>query len=126
MERILQEKLDRSCGNLVTPLIVGVIWALWHYHFWWLGTVSVPLILFSLGCIADSFGYYWITKKSKGNVIPASIWHFTGNLCFNLFLINPEHNEGSLLPYLLFMGFSTIMAVGISIWGVTSIKKIVP
>ena len=60
-------------GHLGTPIIIGIIWALWHYHFFWLGTMSAPFILFVLGCITDSVGSYWITKKSKGNVIPASI-----------------------------------------------------
>jgi membrane protease YdiL (CAAX protease family) len=119
----LQEKLDMRCGHLATPILLGSIWALWHYHFFWLGTMSAPLILFLLGCIADSFGYYWVTKKSEGNVIPASLWHFTGNLCFNLFLISPEYNQGSIVPYLLFVVYSIIMAIGISIWGIFSIKK---
>ncbi|MFT8314595.1 MAG: CPBP family intramembrane glutamic endopeptidase [Clostridium sp.] len=119
----LQEKLDKRCGNLATPILLGSIWALWHYHFFWLGNMSAPLILFLLGCITDSFGYYWVTKKSKGNVIPASIWHFAGNLCFNLFLISPEYNQGSIVPYFLFVVYSTIMAVGISRWGFLSIKK---
>lgn len=119
----LQEKIDKHCGHLTTPIILGFIWALWHYHFFLLGTMSVPLILFVLGCIAESFGYYWITKKSKGNVIPASIWHFTGNLWINLFLINPEYNQGSIVPYLLFVVYSSIMAIGITIWGILSTKK---
>lgn len=119
----LQEKLDKRFGHFTTPIILGCIWALWHYHFFLLGTMSAPLGLFVLGCIADSFGYYWITKKSKGNIIPASVWHFTGNLWFNLFLINPEYNKGSVVPYLIFVVYSAIMAVGITLWGIPSIKK---
>lgn len=119
----LQEKLDKHFGYLTTPIILGCIWALWHYHFFLLETMSAPLILFVLGCIAESFSYYWITKKSKGNVIPASVWHFTGNLWINIFLINPENNKGSIVPYLLFVVYSTIMAVCITIWGISSIKK---
>ena len=119
----LQEKLDKWFGHSITPIILGCIWALWHYHFFLLGTMSAPLILFVLGCIAESFGYYWITIKSKGNIIPASIWHFTGNLWIYLFLINPEYNQGSIVPYFLFVVYSTIMAVGITIWGIRSTKK---
>ncbi|MDF2506075.1 CPBP family intramembrane glutamic endopeptidase [Clostridium sp.] len=119
----LQEKLDEFCGHLITPILLGSVWALWHYHFFWLGTMSAPLILFLIGCIADSFGYYWVTKKSEGNVIPASIWHFVGNLCFNLFLISPEYNKGNIVPYFLFAVYSIIMAVGINIGGMLSIKK---
>lgn len=120
----LQEKLDKHCGNLAAPIFIGTIWALWHYHFFWLEAMSAPLILFLIGCIVDSFGYYWVTKKSKGNIIPASMWHFVWNLCFNLFLISPEYNQGSILPYFIFVIYSTIMAINISIWGILSTRKI--
>ena len=119
----LQERLDMYFGHLGTPIIIGIIWALWHYHFFWLGTMSAPFILFVLGCITDSIGYYWITKKSKGNVIPASVWHCVENLCFSLFLINPEYNQGRIEPYLLYTIFSIVMAVIISILGSFSIRK---
>lgn len=120
----LQEKLDKHYGHLVTPILLGIIWTLWHYHFFLLGTMSKPSILFLIGCIADSFGYYWITKRSKGNIIPASIWHFAENLFFNLFFINPEYNQGSIVPYFIFVLYSITMAIGISIWGTSSIKKV--
>lgn len=119
----LQGRLDKYLGHIGTPIFIGIIWALWHYHFFWLGTMSAPLTLFALGCITDSIGYYWITKKSKGNVIPASIWHCVGNLCFSLFLINPEYNQGRIEPYLLYVCYSIIMAASISIWGISSTKK---
>ncbi len=119
----LQEKINESHGHFLTPIIVGLIWALWHYHLFLSGSMSTPIILFTLGCIAESFGYYWITLKSKGNVIPASIWHFTGNLFFNLFFINPERNNGSIVPYLLFVICTTVMALGISVWGSITTRK---
>lgn len=119
----LQEKIEKRFGYITTPIVIGCIWALWHYHFFLLGSMSAPLLLFLLGCIADSYSYYWITKKAKGNVIPASIWHFTGNLWFNLYMINPEHNHGSIVPYLLFVVYSSIMAGCITIYGIRSIKK---
>lgn len=120
----LQEKLDKYCGRLWTPILIGIIWTLWHYHFFLLRTMSAPLILFPLGCIADSIGYYWVTKKSSGNIIPASIWHFSENLCFTLFLINPEYNHARIEPYLLYTVYSIIMAIIITIWGISSTKKV--
>ncbi|MFL0252649.1 CPBP family intramembrane glutamic endopeptidase [Clostridium neuense] len=111
----LQERLDKPLGYLLAPILLGTIWALWHYHFFWLGTMSAPLILFWLGCIADSFGYYWITKKSKGNIIPVSLWHFTENMFANVLLITPEYNHGSNIPYLLCVVYSCIMAIIISL-----------
>ena len=119
----LQEKLDVYFGNLFTPLVLGILWALWHYHFFLSGSMSVPLVLFVLGCITDSYVYYWITKKSKGNIIPASLCHFTSNLFFNILLINPELNHGSTLPYLLYVVYSFMMAVFVTICGISSTKR---
>lgn len=116
----LQERLDRHFGCLGTPVLLGAIWALWHYHFFWLGTMSMPVLPFLLGCIADSVGYYWVTKKSKGNVIPASLWHFTYNLFMNILLINPEFNNGSMAPYWIYVIYSIIAAVIISFSGISS------
>jgi len=73
--------------------------------------MSAPIPLFALGCIAESYGYYWVTTKVKGNIIPASVWHFTSNLFISLFAIDPVYNDGNVLPYLLFVGFTLLMAV---------------
>lgn len=97
----LQQKVNKRLSNTLTPLIVGVIWSLWHYHFWISGTMEVPIVLFIYGCIAESYGYYVITDLSGENVVPASIWHFSGNLFFNLYLLNPNWNSGSILPYVI-------------------------
>jgi len=42
-----------------------------------------PFVLLILGCVFESYGYFVITKLAKGNIIPASIWHFSGNLFVN-------------------------------------------
>jgi membrane protease YdiL (CAAX protease family) len=97
----LQNKINNKFSNIVTPIIIGVIWALWHYHFWISGTADVPILVFTYGCIAESYGYFIITKLSKDNVIPASILHFSGNLFFNLYLLNPNWNNGSIMPYII-------------------------
>lgn len=95
----LQEKLEIVFGTNFTPLIIGVIWTFWHYHFFIMGSMEIPLMAFIYSCIVESYGYYVITKLAKGNILPASLWHFSGNLFFNLYLINPNWNDGSLLPY---------------------------
>ena len=102
----LQSELERKWGNNIAPLLVGLIWAAWHYHFILSGTMDIlatatSAIAFLYGCITESYGYSVITRLSKGNVVPASLWHFSGNLFFNLYLFNPEWNGGSIVPYTL-------------------------
>ena len=95
----LQEWLEKYCKAVFVPLIAGVIWALWHYHFVLAGTMEIPYFPFLCGCIFESYGYYVMLKIAKGNVVPVCIWHFTGNLFFNIYRIDPSWNQGSLIPY---------------------------
>ena len=95
----LQDSIEERIGRKFTPLMVGGIWAAWHYHFFVSGSMEVPIFAFIYGCIVESYGYYLITKAAKGNIVPASVWHFSGNLFFNLYLLNPNWNGGSTVPY---------------------------
>lgn len=95
----LQDVVEKRLGTLLMPLCVGFIWTLWHYHFFIIGSMEVPFIAFAWGGIAESYGYYVITKSAKGNIVPASIWHFSGNFFFNLYLLDPGWNNGSMIPY---------------------------
>lgn len=104
----LQERLERLSGVMLTPLFVGIFWALWHYHFWLSGTMDVPISAFLYGCILESYGYYIIIRLSKGNIIPASIWHFGGNLFINVYLMNPDGNHGRIVPYVIVNGLFTV------------------
>ncbi len=112
----LQENLVKKVGEVLTPLLVGIVWLLWHYHFFLSGTMEVPLLIFGFGCIAESYGYYVITKLAKGNVIPASVWHFSGNLMFNLYLLGPSWNGGSIVPYLVANLFYGANIVGFGLY----------
>lgn len=95
----LQEWLENYCKEVFVPLIVGVIWALWHYHFIVSGSMEVPVVAFTLGCVFESFGYFALTKFAKNNIVPASIWHFTGNMMFNLYRFDPQWHNGEVTFY---------------------------
>lgn len=97
----LQDYLLKKTTEQLVPLITGTVWALWHVNFYMLGTMEIPFLIFFIGCIVDSHIYFSLTKKSKGNVLPASFLHFSYNLSITLFLINPSKNNGSLTPYIL-------------------------
>jgi membrane protease YdiL (CAAX protease family) len=97
----LQDKIEQKIRMFFTPLIVGVIWGLWHYHYFLSGVMYVTFTLLILGCIFDSYGYFVITKLAKGNILPASIWHFSGNLFMNIFSLNINDGDGKYLTYMI-------------------------
>lgn len=124
----LQESLSQYFSNLTLPLVTGILWALWHYHFFLAGTMSVPVMLFALGCIGDSYIYFALTKLVKGNIIPASVIHTSENFCFNVFLIYPANNYGNPVPYALYLIFTFLAAIVLTmiIWPNSKKIKIVP
>lgn len=108
----LQEKLEKNISDKLIPFLTGMIWALWHYHFILSGSMNVPAVAFLLGCVFESYGYFAITKVVKGNIVPASIWHFTGNLLFNLYRFDPQWHNGNTTSYwiaTIFYAFNIIL-----------------
>ena len=113
----LQDELNQIgiSKEWLIPLITGVIWTLWHYHFYLLGTMDSPILIFGLGCILESYGYYSITKMARGNIVPASVWHFVGNLFFNAYMFGADWNDGSVVPFLvanLFYAINLVIFLG--------------
>lgn len=91
--------MERLFPDLLIPLITGFIWFLWHYHFVLSGSMEVPIFAFLLGCVFESYGYYALTKVAKNNIVPASIWHFVGNLVFNMYKFDAQWHNGNTTFY---------------------------
>lgn len=110
LEPFLQEM---KIKKWVIPCVVGIIWGLWHYHYFIQGRIDVPPLLFCAGCIIESYIYSILVSTTK-NVLSAMIYHFSWNLMVNLFMINPSDNGGNIIPYTLVIILET---VGIIIYG---------
>lgn len=108
----LQPELSSGAKRkALVPLAVGCVWALWHYHYYWLGTLDVPAEIFLVGCVGESFVYRGLTARGGGNVVPASIWHFAGNLALALFAIPPGANGGDAAPYCVYTALMCAIAL---------------
>ncbi len=107
----LQDQLGPLLKPMLIPLVTGLLWAAWHYHFFMHLSIDVPAVLFFLGCVAESYAYYALTVSADGNVIPASVFHFSGNLAINLFTVYPFKNNGSTLPYVA--GIAVMSAIAL-------------
>lgn len=113
----LQDKLKTLISDTYIPFIVGIIWALWHYHFILSGSMEVPILAFTLGCIFESYGYFAVTKLAKNNIVPACIWHFTGNMMFNLYRFDPQWHNGELTFYWIATVFYSVNIVIFIVYG---------
>lgn len=120
----LTKKLSVSLNKKLVPLLVGMIWAFWHYHFFVIGTIDVVFPLFIVGCVVDSYLYAIFLIVSKGNILIAMIFHMSSNFFLNLFLINPNVNGGSSIPYATYVVVSAIYVIGITMTLTSENEKI--
>ena len=95
----------------LVPFVVGVIWALWHYHYFLFIGMQVPFNLFFIGCIVDSYIYNYLLVRTENNLISAMMYHFAWNFGLYLFALNPVDNKGSLLPYLIIIILETVFLI---------------
>ncbi len=97
------EPLLSSMGvhRLLTPCIVGIIWSLWHYHYFLQNKIDAPILWFAIGCIAESYIYSYLMRVTGGNLLSAMIYHFMWNLMLNIVAISPSKNNGIIWPYVI-------------------------
>lgn len=85
----------------VAPGVVGVIWCLWHYHYFLQRGMAVPIPLFLASCVIESYLYSFFMEVTGHNLVSAMTYHFVWNLFYHLVAIAPSQNSGSLAPYIL-------------------------
>lgn len=82
----LPKLLERQSA-LVSSLILGALWAIWHFPYALTkGTFlsEVPLHWFFIGLLAQSVLYTWIFSNTKGSLLPVLLFHAAGNITANL------------------------------------------
>ena len=87
--------------RLLTPCIVGIIWSLWHYHYFLQNKIDAPILWFTIGCIAESYIYSYLMRVTGGNLLSAMIYHFMWNLMLHIVAISPSENNGIIWPYVI-------------------------
>ncbi len=76
-----QDRLQARWNGVVSGLIVGVVWALWHLPlFFMVGTsqsvLGIPFLGFACGVTALSVLYAWIHNGTSGSVWAAVFFHW--------------------------------------------------
>ena len=91
--------------------ITGIIWSCWHYHYFIQNGIEIPILLFVVGAVAESFIYSYLLMFTNRNLLSAMTYHFSWNLFLHLFLINPGYNNGSLIPYIVVVIFEIVIVL---------------
>lgn len=110
----LEPALNKLVVNKqIVPSIVGLIWCLWHYHYFMQNSIEIPIALFLIGCIIESYIYSYLMRVTKDNLVSAITYHFMYNLMIHVVAINPSDNSGCLIPYvtMTIMEFAVLFAL---------------
>lgn len=109
----LEPELNKLGFNKqIISSIVGLIWCIWHYHYFIQNSIEIPIALFLIGCIIESYIYSFLMRFTKDNLISAMTFHFVYNLMIHVVAINPSDNNGCLIPYITML----IMEAAVSFW----------
>ena len=84
----------------VVPLLVGNVWGVWHYHYFLTDGIHVPIALFFVSCIIESYLYSFFMDCTGQGLVSAMIYHFMWNFSVHFFAVDPADNYGSLYPYI--------------------------
>ncbi len=78
-------RLQNLYSPLTASLILGVIWAVWHYPLWRMEGLSFQeLLLFSVLVIPLSIIHTWFWNRSGGSIWVVGLLHATCNVRFAL------------------------------------------
>lgn len=106
------EPLLKMCGfnKWLIPCAVGVIWCLWHYHYFLQNRIEVPILLFFISCIIESYIYSFLMSITY-NIVSAMTYHFAWNLLIHIVAINPIENNGNIFPYIILVILETLILI---------------
>jgi membrane protease YdiL (CAAX protease family) len=106
----LQPMLDKKYPIIISSVIVGTIWGLWHInHF-----INGPVFVFSflLFTISYSIIILYLLKDTEYNIIISSMFHASMNIAFKIFL---ENSYGNIKLFLINGIIWLIIAIAIVI-----------
>ncbi|MDN3653245.1 type II CAAX endopeptidase family protein [Thalassotalea ponticola] len=108
----LQPKLQKHVSVLTASLIVGSVWAIWHYPAALIGT-GVPqdmsFFTFAIWVLLASIVIGWLYNKT-GSVLIAIIMHSMANITFNYLPLLPEFTN-QITTFYIFMICVAVLTV---------------
>jgi len=111
------EKLQNSCSAVISSLILGFIWWLWHIPLFFVGYFGeMPVWLYLIQIVIYAILFTWIYNNTNGSVFAAMIFHAMANL--TVAYVFPVSQFGLSLPIffgLILMSLVTLLII--AIWG---------
>jgi membrane protease YdiL (CAAX protease family) len=70
-------KLQEKYNALVSSIILGIFWGLWHIPLWIaFGQTAVPLLINVIGIVGTAILFTWVFNSTKESLLLVWIFHF--------------------------------------------------
>jgi uncharacterized protein len=110
-------RLQKTTGPLRGSVILGVLWALWHFPLFWSGVWTPPtipnMVMFIVMITALTIIMTWVFNHAKGSLLITMLMHASFNTFANKIVAPlfpaPILNEYGLLPVMI--GFTVTALV---------------
>jgi membrane protease YdiL (CAAX protease family) len=102
-------RLQARWNALVSSIILGVIWAVWHVPLWFLAGSSQQgssFWPFLTSLVLTSILYTWLFNNAKGSILVAVVFHAVGNTVAQMF-----PGSTANLFYWLVLGLTVVLVV---------------
>jgi membrane protease YdiL (CAAX protease family) len=115
-------RLQARYSALVSSLIVGLVWGIWHIPLFltqgttqsrWLADAGwvLPILGYTLFCMAWSIQYTWVFNNTKGSVLLAAVMHGAGNVWLGGYIDVYRGHFGGVLVFTAVMAVVSIIIV---------------
>jgi membrane protease YdiL (CAAX protease family) len=81
-------RLQAKWNALISSIVLGVIWSVWHLPLWFLAGSSQQgssFWLFLASLVLTSILYTWLFNSGRGSILVAVIFHAVGNTVAQMF-----------------------------------------
>ncbi len=117
------DPLQDRYGALRASLLIGVVWAIWHF----IGLLDVHRSLayiawWSLGTVALRVIIVWLYNNTGGSVFVAAVYHATVNLTWQLFPVNGSYYDPQITGLILAVAAILVVVV----WGPRALSRRTP
>jgi uncharacterized protein len=108
-------RLQTRHNALVSSLILGVIWALWHYPKFMAPGNDSSFGLFFVKIVAEAVLFTWIYNNTRGSLLMTTLFHAAGNTA-GVFLPIANTAVGSNVNALLIQAGLDVVAAIVVVW----------
>jgi membrane protease YdiL (CAAX protease family) len=108
-------RLQTKHSALVSSLIVGVIWGLWHLPKHLSHWDTITFVFFMAGITARAVLYTWLYNNTKGSLLLTTLFHASGNTGGILLPVAITATSGNLIAAIIQFLIEVVVVVVVTV-----------